>query len=156
MNGRFKLIAHRGNMSGPSERENEPSYLIEAINKGFDVEVDVWYHHDTDHRIMLGHDGPQYPTTLEFLKHPAIWAHAKNPEALEFLLANDIHCFWHQTDYYTLTSKGFIWTFPNKQLLKNSVYVDLNKRPIIMSEVACGACCDYLDHITPEMRGFKK
>ncbi len=34
-------IAHRGNLEGPNkERENEPSYLKEAIEAGYDVEVD--------------------------------------------------------------------------------------------------------------------
>ena len=36
-------IAHRGNLKGPNQRfENEPSYIIEALKEGFDVEVDVW------------------------------------------------------------------------------------------------------------------
>ena len=38
----MKLIAHRGNIHGenPSE-ENKPEYIDAAIDKGYDVEIDV-------------------------------------------------------------------------------------------------------------------
>ena len=40
----MKLIAHRGNINGPNiEEENKPNYLINTINKGFFVELDLWY-----------------------------------------------------------------------------------------------------------------
>ena len=36
------FISHRGNINGiQKERENDPLYINEAINKGYDVEVDV-------------------------------------------------------------------------------------------------------------------
>ena len=34
-----------------------------------------------------------------------------------------IHSFWHQKDDFVLTSKGFVWTYPNKSLYSNSVCV---------------------------------
>ena len=34
---------------------------------------------------------------------------------------NNIHCFFHQEDDVTLTSKGYIWTYPNKQLTNKSM-----------------------------------
>ena len=38
------LIAHRGNISGIDDaRENSPKYISEALNIGYDVEVDVWH-----------------------------------------------------------------------------------------------------------------
>ena len=62
------LIAHRGNTEGPCpESENRPDYLISAVAKGFYVEVDVWLQ---ENKLFLGHDGPQYPTTLQFLSNP--------------------------------------------------------------------------------------
>jgi hypothetical protein len=37
------LIAHRGNLNGPNpEHENKPEYLLNAINKGYNVETDLW------------------------------------------------------------------------------------------------------------------
>jgi hypothetical protein len=34
-----------------------------------------------------------------------------------------VHCFWHEEDSVTLTSKGYLWTYPGKQLAPNSVCV---------------------------------
>ena len=38
----MKYIAHRGNMNGPSALENHPDHIREALQAGFDVEVDTW------------------------------------------------------------------------------------------------------------------
>jgi len=48
------LISHRGNIDGKQEgKENKPSYIAEAINRGFDCEVDIWF---TDGKFVLGYD----------------------------------------------------------------------------------------------------
>ena len=48
------LISHRGNTNGVNhEKENSISYIEDALNLGFDVEVDVWYHEDN---FYLRHD----------------------------------------------------------------------------------------------------
>ena len=115
------LIAHRGNTEGPCpESENRPDYLISAVAKGFYVEVDVWLQ---ENKLFLGHDGPQYPTTLQFLSNPMFICHAKNIEAFELLLRNNIHCFFHDQDECTLTSEKFIWTYPGKNLTTISICV---------------------------------
>lgn len=115
------IIAHRGNINGPDpKRENTPEYILEALKQGYDVEIDVWLKENTWH---LGHDGPDYKTTLEFLKTPKLWCHAKNFAALEHMLAAGIHCFWHEEDAVTLTSKGYMWTFPGNEINKKSVCV---------------------------------
>ena len=56
-------ISHRGNLTGKNpELENSPVYIYQAIDKGFDVEIDLRY--DTlNKKLYLGHDEPQYPTT---------------------------------------------------------------------------------------------
>ena len=51
------LIAHRGNIDGPSEMENHPDHIQKALDAGFHVEVDAWV---IDGEIFLGHDEPQY------------------------------------------------------------------------------------------------
>ena len=33
------LIAHRGNIDGPSEMENHPDHIQKALDAGFNVEV---------------------------------------------------------------------------------------------------------------------
>ena len=61
----MRLISHRGNTSGPNpSRENHPDYIHEAIDKGFEVEVDVWRLGD---KWFLGHDKPQYEIEEQFL-----------------------------------------------------------------------------------------
>jgi hypothetical protein len=116
------LIAHRGNTNGPiSDKENSPQYLIEALSKGYYVEVDVW---KIDEQVFLGHDKPEYLIDISFLKSDVKFiCHAKTPETLELLLKHNIHCFFHDTDECVLTSKGFIWTYPGKKLTNMSICV---------------------------------
>jgi hypothetical protein len=139
----MKLISHRGNLNGKiSKYENEPFYLKEAISK-FDIEIDVWYDED----IFLGHDNPQYKIELDFLleNKQKLWCHAKNVEALNFLLLKNIHCFWHQNDNYTLTSKNHIWVYPGKKLIKNCIAVlSENLYTKEQLSVCYGICSDYI------------
>jgi hypothetical protein len=104
----MKIIAHRGNLHGPNRAtENKPATIIEAISKGFDVEIDVWMVRE---KFWLGHDGPETPVTLHFLvqyKH-SLWIHCKDIDTL-VALKNEFNCFFHDKDAYTLTSRGFIW-----------------------------------------------
>jgi hypothetical protein len=121
----MKYISHRGNLTEVNPaRENSPDYLLEAIAADFDVEVDVWF---VDGKIMLGHDAPTYEVDLNFIKNERFWCHAKNAEALEFMLANSVHCFWHENDQRVLTSRGYVWTYPYKQIINNAVVVILDK-----------------------------
>ena len=60
-------ISHRGNLHGPNScLENTLDYITEAINCGFDVEIDVWLHKN---KWYLGHDEPQVLTDLNFFKN---------------------------------------------------------------------------------------
>ena len=104
------IIAHRGNTDGPNiEMENNPAYVMKALQDGWEVEVDVWL---IDDKWYLGHDYPKYEVDLEFLQQQKIWAHAKNKEALSKMILAHIHCFWHEDDAYTLTSEKYIWASP--------------------------------------------
>lgn len=135
-------IAHRGNLDGPNEeRENSLDYLWEALTKGFQIEVDVWMKRG---QLMLGHDHPQYPINIGFLLAPGRWCHAKNIGAMEILLQSGAHCFWHRDDAITLTSRGFVWTYPGTQLIANSVCLLLNKPESIEWTNAIGVCSDYV------------
>jgi len=108
-------IAHRGNTKGKSNRENDPQRIREAAEEYF-VEVDVWYEDDC---FWLGHDKPEYRTTVEFLKNDKLFCHAKNIHALHKMLESNVHCFWHEEDEVTLTSKGFVWKYPEVYLNGN-------------------------------------
>lgn len=146
----MKLISHRGNTSGPNlEMENSPEYIEDAINNGYDVEVDLW---STDTKLFLGHDEPKYEVPKMFLeKHKdKLWVHCKNVEALyvcEFLL-DGVHYFWHQGDDFALTSKNIFWTFPGKQMTPNSVLVmpELNQFLDVGPDIY-GICTDKMEPV---------
>lgn len=135
-----KIISHRGNLDGPIEElENSPKYIQNAINNNYDVEIDVWYFKK---KYFLGHDEPLYKVDLNFLKHKKLWCHAKNFEALENMLLEKIHCFWHQTDKLTLTSKKIPWCYPDN-FVKNGITVVLEKNMGICKQKFIGICTDY-------------
>ena len=141
------LISHRGNINGPNpELENKPEYIDTAIYLGYDVEIDVQM---IDNEIYLGHDRPQYKINIEwiYVRINKLWVHCKNIEAIEFFSYiennNKINYFWHQEDTVTLTSKRYVWAFPGKQPIKNSVAVlpEVYKDPI---NQCAGVCSDYI------------
>ena len=136
------LISHRGNITGPNpERENSIEYITEALDKGYSVEIDIWL---VDGNIYLGHDEPEYETTLDFLKNERLWCHCKNIDALWFLLKNVIHCFFHQEDDVTLTSKGYMWVYPGKKLVRDSVCVMPELGYVGNLKTCYGICSDYI------------
>lgn len=107
----MKLISHRGNTTGPDDSiENHPDRIKSILNR-YDCEIDVWFFDEW----FLGHDGPQYKVDYDFLRLPGLWIHAKNTKALETLITDEqINCFWHEHDSYTLTSRGFVWAYPDE------------------------------------------
>lgn len=139
------LISHRGNLNGPRPlEENNPECVDKAINKGYNVEIDVWKKNNV---WFLGHDAPQYQIEQNFLLKNKLWCHAKNIEALEALLLLEAHCFWHQEDDYTITSRGIIWAYPGRETSNNSICVmpernNISKRDILISR---GICSDYIE-----------
>jgi hypothetical protein len=139
------LIAHRGNIDGPNyELENEPNYILFALQQGFDVECDVWF---KNNQFFLGHDEPKYVIPLSFLCNYRIWSHAKSIETLHLLLYNvnrGVTCFFHDKDDCTLTSNNFIWTYPGKPLTPFSIAV----KPKRGTKVDCaGVCSDYVKEL---------
>jgi len=138
------IISHRGNLKGPEiEKENSPKFIQEALDAGFHVEIDVWY---INNSFFLGHDEPTHNTHLNFLKNDNLWCHAKNIDALKQMIDAKVHCFWHQTDDVTLTSLGYLWTYPGKKLTKNSVCVlpeKINNLNNIKGISVKGVCTDY-------------
>ena len=140
-------ISHRGNIEGPNpELENSVPYIEKALSLGYEVEIDVWL---IKEKYYLGHDNPQYKVEKSFLTDNRIWCHAKNLEALEDMrLSKNIRFFWHQEDDATLTSDNFIWTFPGKMLVKNSICVMPERSSINPSDTSLkncvGVCSDFI------------
>ena len=136
------LISHRGNINGiEKNNENNPDYINQAISSGYDVEVDVRYESG---QFFLGHDFNQFKVEEEFLLNNKLWCHAKTNEALIALDRIKAHYFWHQEDDYTITSKGFFWTYPGKKLLKKSICV-LPERANYDKIVCLGICSDFIE-----------
>ena len=142
------LIAHRGNIEGPNPKwENRPDYIHEALDAGFEVEVDLWR---KDHGPpMLGHDGPQYPTSLHELVRKGLWVHCKNLYALrtvQYWAGIGVHYFVHENDPFTLTSRGYIWTFPGQELTDNSICVmpEIQEDIEFRLPVVAGICSDFI------------
>jgi hypothetical protein len=137
------FISHRANYEIPNkEVENTPHQISLMLEMDWNIEIDVWYDGE---QWYLGHDEPRYEIELEFLKNNKLWCHAKNLQALEFMLKNNIHCFWHEQDDYTITSKGYIWTYPGKPVCKKSVIVckTLEDTMKYCKMDIAGVCSDY-------------
>lgn len=151
----MKLIAHRGLTEGPDkEKENDPYQINKAISEGFDCEIDLWRIIDgINSGIYLGHDYDKHKVTFEWLinNKSFLWIHAKNIEALYFLTEFGFNCFWHENDKFTLTSCGWIWTFPGNVLTENSVCVmpeQYMKNLYDVDKLKCyGICSDYISTI---------
>ena len=147
----MKLIAHRGLVNGPNKNlENQPYQIRTVLNNGHDCEIDVW---TFDGRLYLGHDGPQYSITEEFIEHPGLWIHAKNLEALSYCRSKtNLNYFWHENDAYTLTSKGYIWAYPGKPLTDHSIMVLPEWEDATLSNVkdanCYGVCTDFIALLT--------
>ena len=148
------LICHRGNLSGKAlDRENHPDTIRNCIALGYDVEIDI---RNINNELWLGHDNPQYRVTIEWIIKYAnkLWIHCKNLEALWYFNQHPdwkYNYFWHDTDEYTLTSKGNIWANVGKPLTNNSIMVmpELADPSLFNAYTATclGICSDYIQDI---------
>lgn len=156
----MKLISHRGNTNGPNpSQENNLEYIDSAIKSGFDVEIDI---RCIDKQFYLGHDDPQYKVSIEWLEKRSnfLWIHCKDFKTLEIFSNSSVNLnyFWHETDRYTLTSKGYIWSYPGQQFNSKTVVVMPEKNNLLkfiindnivnMSDYDCFAICsDYVNRL---------
>lgn len=146
------LIAHRGNINGANyDFENNPNYIDTAIQKGFDVEVDVRV---VNNEIFLGHDDLNFKINPVFLleRKQRLWVHCKNRDAISMAIKLGLNFFWHQEDDYTLTSYGYVWAYPGLENIPDS------KTILVMPEkhwnlisiknfTAYGVCSDIVSKI---------
>ena len=155
----MRIISHRGNLKGSfKEMENSPDQILDAIRFGFDVEVDVRMHQG---HIYLGHDEPSFKTSFEWLSlySRSLWIHCKDVESLEKLsskFSKTFNFFWHQEDFYTLTSHGFVWVYPGHLCPRGSVkvIVGMPESEQLCEENLYGVCTDY--PILLKQKSFKK
>jgi hypothetical protein len=120
-------ISHRGNLDGiNTKRENSLDYIDEAINAGYDVEIDL---RCKNNRLFLGHDTPDYPVADDWLRErkDSLWIHVKDYFSLVWILKNDFgyKYFCHENDRYTLTSNGYVWSHDLKNKMTDRCIVPL-------------------------------
>ena len=146
-----RYISHRGNINGKNELlENNLDYIDIALNKGYDVEIDLWIDNDG---FYLGHDAPTYPVTLNWLVERSLklWVHCKDLKTIEELKRledenglRSINYFFHESDDTTITSHGVLWVYPGKQPIKYSIAVlpEINKDDV---SKCYGICSDIIE-----------
>ena len=149
----IRLIAHRGNLRGiDRRRENTWAYLKEALDAGFDVEVDIVWR---DNTYFLGH---QLYTNLELMVleiwdyKDRIWFHAKTVTTLYKIRFHDVNAFYHDEDPCVLTTKGIMWNHVRSiEISPGSIVVlpemsgILDHEPDIYGRVF-GICTDLIYH----------
>ena len=142
------VIAHRGLLEGPNkELENHPDQIEKALSEGFEVEIDLQVQNGLP---FLGHDSPQYVTTVSFLSQGKLWIHAKTMEAAHFCtrFLGYRNWFFHQNDDCVVINKKLLWTYPRKDipLFDHSIAVlpELNYTDDEIKAFKCfGICTDY-------------
>lgn len=145
------LISHRGNIDQKIPAlENTPVYIERALNAGYNVEIDVWKNNGL---WYLGHDMPVRQIDISYLKNDRLWCHAKNLPALEGLMSHsDIRFFWHQEDDVTLTSDNYVWTYPGKKLISNSICVMPERHGIRKEHVSLTSCAGICSDVISKYR----
>tara|TARA_R100001129_G_scaffold165125_1_gene131699 strand:+ start:541 stop:984 length:444 start_codon:yes stop_codon:yes gene_type:complete len=140
------LISHRGNINGVNlERENTQSYIQEAIDLGYDVEIDVRY---IDKKFWLGHDESDYEINLSWLldRKNNLWIHCKNFEALSELINTNLRVFYHLQEDYTIISDKHIWAHNLNEINDKCIIPLINKSDIEnwTPKLVYGVCSDYI------------
>lgn len=142
------LISHRGNINGRKVPfENQPTYIDDAIDSGYDVEIDVWYEVESN-KLYLGHDSADYQIDIDWLKvrSSKLWIHCKNMDALSYfntIDTDEFNYFSHDVDSGVLTSDGYIWStklYDNGILVLPEVF---EKTPI---KTTIGICSDVIQN----------
>jgi|LauGreDrversion4_2_1035121.scaffolds.fasta_scaffold02508_14 hypothetical protein len=117
----MRIVSHRGNLTGPDkDKENTEPYLLEALERGFDIEFDIWY---MGSKFWLGHDVPTKSFSIDTLiqwatvyQNQNFYVHCKHVWALEQMVKTkkkNIIPFFHDIDQCILLSDYTIWVHPN-------------------------------------------
>ena len=146
------LISHRGNTNRVDDnRENTRSYIQEAIDRGFDVEIDIWYF---DNKFWLGHDKLEKEVSINWIlkRKSRLWIHCKNFKALTKLIDTELRVFYHKKEAYVVISDKHIWAHNLKSvddkciipLLDKNKLENWKRRTIAKSSEVYGICSDYV------------
>lgn len=121
----MKIISHRGNLEGSNfVKENTKKYIDIALDKSFDVEIDLW---KVNNEFFLGHDKPLYKVSFDWLaeRKNKLWIHTKNFSAFESLLETKkgFIFFYYASEPLVLVSNGKIWTHTPKKIMNPKNYI---------------------------------
>ena len=148
----MRLISHRGNINRVyQERENTPDYIQEAIDLGYDVEIDIWSM-GKNNNLYLGHDGPELElNNINWLlnRKDHLWIHCKNFAALSFLINTGLTVFFHEQESYTIISNGYIWAHNLMEIDSKCIIPLLDKDSITNwnPKPVYGVCSDYIEYL---------
>lgn len=146
----MKLISHRGNVSFiDMSQENSTSYIQQAIDLGFDVEMDV---RKIGEELFLGHDTPDYLVSLDWLldRKDSLWVHTKNFAALQYLIDKDLRTFYHQKEDHTIINNcNIIWSHNLNEANEKSIIPLLTKNDLNTHHQfkVYGICSDFVGMI---------
>lgn len=141
----MRIYSHRGNLSGKTSRENEPGYIMECIEAGFFVEVDLWF---KGGEYFLGHDEPSYRIRIEDFDVEQVIFHLKTPHVPSLARAD---AFAIVDDPFVATLRGWLWTNygqePTPQGIVCAPELVADDRPledfVAASRGALGICTDH-------------
>ena len=147
----IKFISHRGNLNGRiPERENQPSYIDEAIKAGYDCEIDLWIAGDD---FETGHDEPNFLISAEWLvqRQKNLWIHCKNFEALNRCIQARLTCFYHASEDYTIINRpkdNLIWAHNLSDINSWCVIplLDIEDAKDWEYKPVYGICSDYVEY----------
>lgn len=142
------FISRRGNLKGPNfKRENSPDYIIEAINRGFDCQIDLQILEEV---IYLGMN-PRYIIDVDFLLINAekLWIHCLNINSIDYLLQfPELNVYLHENDSCVLTSKKNVWDCKHNELsLKNTINAMPEWNGWKTNAKSLGVCSDYIMYV---------
>ena len=147
------LISHRGNLTAIApELENTPAYIQNAIDLGYDVELDVWYNNG----FFLGHDKPEYPIDFQWLyaRKSNLWVHTKNFAALRELIDMDLRVFFHEKEKHTIINNcNIIWSHNLAEADEKSIIPLLSLEALkgYDRKPVYGICSDFVSHFRKDL-----
>lgn len=143
----MKLISNRGNIDGVNfELENTQVYIQEAINRGYDVKIDLWV---KDGKLHLGTNEPTTLLDIDWLERNRhkLWLQCRDIEVISKFTnldssGHNIHFFWHDNNKVSLTNRGYMWCEPGEIVPGGIVY-----QPVYCDNIEgfYGVCSDNIN-----------
>lgn len=145
------LISHRGNVDNiQPKRENTKEYILEAIDRGFYVEIDIWMKNGS---LFLGHDSPENEVSVDWLNKfsDKLFIHSKNYSAFCYFMyenAIPIPTFYHTIeDHVVIGNTKLVWSHNLEECNERSVIPLLDKESIKQIDRypnVYGVCSDFV------------